>query len=102
MECDLHFTDGITKYVVGFKSGFGSNEKGNTNRLLLVGSMYNYIETESYQCALFVRSVENNHYLTALRNSGVWNVFCGVEAYDRIHTIRQAYCGASQKRGANR
>lgn len=85
LECDLHFTDGITKYVVDFKSGFGSNEKGNTNRLLLVGSMYNYIETESYQCALFVRSVENNHYLTVLRNSGVWNVSCGVETYDRIH-----------------
>ncbi len=42
-----------------FKSSFGSNEKGNTNRLLLVGSVHNYIETESYQCALLVRCVEN-------------------------------------------
>ena len=44
LECDLHFTDGTKKYIVDFKSGFGSNEKGNTNRLLLVGSIYKNIE----------------------------------------------------------
>lgn len=84
LECDLHFTDGISKYVVDFKSGFGSNEKGNTNRLLLVGSIYQNIETENYDCLIFVRSTENNHYLTTLQNSGVWEISCGAATYERI------------------
>lgn len=84
LECDLHFTYGATKYIVDFKSGFGSNEKGNTNRLLLVGSIYQNIETENYRCLIFVRSTENNHYLTTLRNSGVWETSCGTETYSKI------------------
>lgn len=84
LESDLHFTDGRTKYIVDFKSGFGSNEKGNTNRLLLVGSIYKNIETENYKCLIFVRSAENNHYLTTLENSGVWDVSCGIDAYKKI------------------
>ncbi len=84
LECDLHFTDGTTKYVVDFKSGFGSNEKGNTNRLLLVGSIYQNIETENYRCLIFVRSTENNHYLTTLQNSGVWATSCGEDTYNEI------------------
>ena len=85
LECDLHFTDGTTKYIVDFKSGFGSNEKGNTNRLLLVGSIYQNIETENYKCLIFVRSTENNHYLTTLQNSGVWETSCGSDTYSKIH-----------------
>ena len=85
LECDLHFTDGTRKYIVDFKSGFGSNEKGNTNRLLLVGSIYKNIEEEDYQCMIFVRSTENNHYLTTLQNSGVWDTSCGVDTYNKIH-----------------
>lgn len=84
LECDLHFTDGTTRYVVDFKSGFSSNEKGNTNRLLLVGSIYKNIETENFCCLIFVRSTENNHYLTTLQNSGVWSTSCGLETYERI------------------
>lgn len=84
LECDLHFTYGTNKYVVDFKSGFGSNEKGNTNRLLLVGSIYQNIEAEKYKCLIFVRSSENNHYLTTLQNSGVWEISCGVDTYERI------------------
>lgn len=84
LECDLHFTDGTTKYIVDFKSGFGSNEKGNTNRLLLVGSIYKNIETEKYKCLIFVRSTENNHYLTTLQNSSVWNTYCGTNTYNEI------------------
>ena len=72
-----------------FKSGFGSNEKGNTNRLLLVGSIYNNIETEDYQCMIFVRQAENNHYLTTLQNSGVWETSCGSKTYQKI----QQYTG---------
>ena len=89
LECDLHFTDGQKKYVVDFKSGFGSNEKGNTNRLLLVGSIYRNIDTENYQCMLFVRQAENNHYLTTLQNSGIWDTSCGVSTYQKI----QQYTG---------
>lgn len=85
LECDLHFEDGDIKYVVDFKSGFGSNEKGNTNRLLLVGSIYRNIETELYRCLIFVRSTENNNYLTTLSSSGLWDTTCGVDAYTRIH-----------------
>lgn len=84
LECDLHFTDGANKYIVDFKSGFGSNEKGNTNRLLLVGSIYQNIETDNFKCLIFVRSTENNHYLTTLQNSGVWEISCGVGTYERI------------------
>jgi len=40
LELDLHFSINDQKYVVDFKSGFGSNEKGNTNRLLLVATIY--------------------------------------------------------------
>lgn len=85
LECDLHFTDGTTKYVVDFKSGFGSNEKGNTNRLLLVGSIYKNIEQENYQCMIFVRSTDNNHYLATLENSGVWQTSCGIDTYKKIY-----------------
>ena len=74
LALDLHFTLGESRYVVDFKSGFGSNEKGNTNRLLLVASVYRNIEPEDYRCILLVRSDENNHYLETLRNSGLWEV----------------------------
>jgi hypothetical protein len=84
LECDLHFTDGQTKYVVDFKSGFGSNEKGNTNRLLLVGSIYQNIEDVDYKCLIFVRSTDNNHYLQTLQNSGVWETSCGNDTYAKI------------------
>jgi hypothetical protein len=84
LECDLHFTDGQTKYVVDFKSGFGSNEKGNTNRLLLVGSIYQNIEDVDYKCLIFVRSTDNNHYLQTLQNSGVWETSCGNDTYVKI------------------
>lgn len=83
LECDLHFTDGNTKYVVDFKSGFGSSEKGNTNRLLLVGAIYKGME-QNYKCMLFVRSEQNNHYLKTLENSGAWSASCGNETYNRI------------------
>jgi hypothetical protein len=83
LELDLHFSHNQQKYVVDFKSGFGSNEKGNTNRLLLVASIYKNLN-ESYECLLFVRAEENNSYFNTLRNSGIWSAFCGSEAYAKI------------------
>lgn len=88
LQLDLHFEDGKDKYVVDFKSGFSSNEKGNTNRLLLVASIYKILE-EGHKCLLFVRSSEekNNHYLQTLKKSGLWTVYCGAETYDKIKEV---------------
>ncbi len=86
LELDLHFRIGEKRYNVDFKSGFQSNEKGNTNRLLLVASIYKNILSENNECMLFVRANEadNNHYLQTLKNSGIWGVYCGSKTYDQI------------------
>lgn len=86
LELDLHFQINKARYVVDCKSGFGSNEKGNTNRLLLVASVYKNIELEDYRCLILVRSKEdeNNHYLQTLKNSALWEVSCGAEAYLKV------------------
>ncbi len=84
LELDLHFIFAGNKYVVDFKSGFGSNEKGNTNRLLLVASIYHNLE-EGYVPLIFVRSPENNNYFNTLKYSGIWSAFSGDETYDEIH-----------------
>lgn len=88
LSLDLHFDDGESRYVVDFKSGFSSNEKGNTNRLLLVASVYKLLE-ENYKCVLFVRSSEdqNNHYLQTLKNSELWSVYCGDETHQQIKNL---------------
>jgi hypothetical protein len=85
LELDLHFSHNDQKYVVDFKSGFGSNEKGNTNRLLLVATIYQNLD-ENYKCLLFVRAEENNSYFNTLKNSGIWEAYCGNEAYEKIKT----------------
>jgi hypothetical protein len=85
LELDLHFEKGGKKYVVDFKSGFGSNEKGNTNRLLLVATAYDILD-EDYKCVMLVRSPEdeNNQYFQILKNSGIWEAYCGNDAYEQI------------------
>ena len=85
MELDLHFESAGQKVVVDFKSGFGSNEKGNTNRLLLVATIYKNL-ADSYKCLLLVRSAEdsNNNYFKVLKTSGIWDAYCGDEAYTRM------------------
>ena len=84
LELDLHFIYNNQKFVVDFKSGFGSNEKGNTNRLLLVASIYQNLE-ENYKCMIFVRADENNHYFQTLKNSGIWDAFSGADAYNQMN-----------------
>lgn len=84
LELDLHFIFEGKKYVVDFKSGFGSNEKGNTNRLLLVASVYQNLE-ENYEPLIFVRASENNNYFNRLKNSGIWSAFSGSETYDELY-----------------
>jgi len=85
LELDLHFEQNDQRFVVDFKRGFGSNEKGNTNRLLLVASIYKNLE-ENYRCLLLVRAEEdrNNNYFQTLKNSGIWEAYCGNETYAKI------------------
>lgn len=79
---DLHFEQKGIHYNCDFKSGFSSNEKGNTNRLLLVASIYAALG-ENEKTILFVRQPENenNHYLQTLKNSPYWEVYCADECY---------------------
>lgn len=79
---DLHFEQDGIHYNCDFKSGFSSNEKGNTNRLLFVASIYNSLG-EIEKTILFVRQPEddNNHYLQTLKNSPYWDVYCANDGY---------------------
>lgn len=80
---DLHFEQDGIRYNCDFKSGFSSNEKGNTNRLLLVASIYNSLG-KIEKTLLFVRQAEdeNNHYLQTLKKSPYWEVYCADDSYD--------------------
>lgn len=86
LDLDLHFSQNGVNYNCDFKSGFSSNEKGNTNRLLLVASIYRSVG-DNEKTILFVRQNEeqNNHYLQILKNSQYWEVFCANEAYREIY-----------------
>lgn len=67
--------------IVDFKSGFGSNEKGNTHRLLTVANAYKFIDPNA-KCYLLVRQTENNNYLQVLANSNLWDVKVNKDAYN--------------------
>lgn len=85
LALDLHFEKDGIKYNVDYKSGFSSNEKGNVNRLLMVGSIYDSLNN-NYTNMIFVRQKEdqNNNYLRRLKNSPYWNVYCFDETYKKI------------------
>lgn len=85
LDLDLHFEQDGIHYNCDFKSGFSSNEKGNTNRLLLVGSIYQSLG-ENEKTLLFVRQEEeqNNHYLQILKNSPYWDCYCANECYSKM------------------
>jgi hypothetical protein len=88
LELDLHFELAGKKSNIDLKSGFGSNEKGNTNRLLMVATIYQNLEL-GYSNYLLVRAPEdrNNHYFRTLRDCGVWQAFCGEEAYAQMYAF---------------
>ncbi len=88
LELDLHVVKDGTKICIDLKSGFGSNEKGNMNRLRWVATIYQNLEA-GYKCILLVRAPEdqNNNYFRTLRDSGVWEAHCGAEAYARIRDL---------------
>jgi hypothetical protein len=82
--CEL----GSRRYVIDFKSGFGSNEKGNTERLLTVAKIYRLLP-EPHTCVLAVRSEEDegNNYLKVLKASKLWTVYCGGDAYEFMKSL---------------
>lgn len=88
LALDLHFEQAGIHYNCDFKSGFSSNEKGNTNRLLLVASIYNSLG-DIEKTLLFVRQSEdeNNHYLQTLKNSPYWDVYCADDCYAAIKSF---------------
>lgn len=73
-------------HIIDFKSGFGSNEKGNTLRLLAVGRAYK-IWDSNVELLFLVRQNENNNYLELIKRSNIWNVFCGIDAYSKIDQL---------------
>lgn len=85
LSLDMHIEYNNMKINVDFKSGFNSNEKGNTNRLLTVGSIYDKIYSNNKNIILVrAEEDENNHYLRTLSNSSIWEVYCGENTYNKI------------------
>jgi hypothetical protein len=84
-EDEVFSVNGIP-HIVDFKSGFGSNEKGNTLRLIAVGRAYK-LWNPSTKLYLLVRQEDNNNYLNVIRRSGLWEVCCADEAYKKIDDL---------------
>jgi len=87
-EDEVFTVDGLP-HVIDFKSGFGSNEKGNMLRLQTVGNAYR-IWNHNTRLLLLVRQEQNNNYLRVLRRLGLWEVHTGDQAYKQV----SAFTGA--------
>lgn len=74
------------RHVIDFKSGFGSNEKGNMLRLQAVGNAYRKYDPNT-SLLLLVRQNINNNYLDVLRKGNIWEVHTGNNAYKKIHDL---------------
>jgi len=88
VEDEVFTVKGIP-HVIDFKSGFGSNEKGNMLRLQTVGRAYRIWNNET-RLLLLVRQDDNNNYLKVLRKSDLWSVYTGDAAYQQITEITGA------------
>lgn len=86
MKEDEVFSVAGRPHVVDFKSGFGSNEKGNMLRLDAVGRAYR-IWNHQTRLMLLVRQNVNNNYLEVLRRTGLWEVYTGDAAYDQMAAL---------------
>jgi hypothetical protein len=89
MNEDEVFNVGDIPHVIDFKSGFGSNEKGNMQRLQTVGKAYR-IWNHQTRLLLLVRQEENNNYLNVLRRAGLWEVHTGTKAYEQVSALTGA------------
>jgi hypothetical protein len=89
MNEDEVFHVGGIPHVIDFKSGFGSNEKGNMLRLQTVGKAYR-IWNHQTRLLLLVRQEENNNYLNVLRRAGLWEVHTGTKAYEQVSELTGA------------
>lgn len=89
INLDLHFKKKDIHYVIDFKAGFKSNEKGNTNRLLSVAAIYkDWLIDETYIPILLVRTTKGgNNYLEKLKKSPLWEVYQGKQTYDQVHKL---------------
>lgn len=87
-EDEVFEVDGIP-HVIDFKSGFGSNEKGNMLRLQTVGRAYKLWNLNT-RLLLLVRQSANNNYLRVLENAGLWEVHTSDNAYNRISELTGA------------
>jgi hypothetical protein len=76
-------------HIIDFKSGFGSNEKGNTLRLIAVGRAYRHWD-QNVNLLFLVRQNENNNYLETIRRSNLWAVHCGDDAYRKVDELTDA------------
>lgn len=86
MKEDEVFAVNGVPHVIDFKSGFGSNEKGNTLRLLTVGRTYK-LWNPNTKLFFLVRQEVNNNYLNVIKRSKLWEVQCGAEAYKIIDEL---------------
>ncbi|NZD64917.1 hypothetical protein HX900_27975 [Rhizobium sp. WYCCWR 11290] len=93
MNEDEVFTIDGKLHVIDFKSGFGSNEKGNTLRLLAVGRAYKLYDPD-VELLFLVRQKQNNNYLNRIRTSNLWGVFTGVDAYEKIDELTGSHISA--------
>lgn len=89
MKEDEVFRKADIPHVIDFKSGFGSNEKGNMLRLLTVGRAYRIWDNNT-KLMLLVRQDENNNYLKVLLRSKLWEVYTGADTYKKIEEITGA------------
>lgn len=86
MREDEVFSVDAVPHVIDFKSGFGSNEKGNMLRLQTVGRAYRLWNLNT-KLLLLVRQADNNNYLRVLQSTGLWSVFTGDAAYNVISEL---------------
>jgi hypothetical protein len=87
-EDEVFEVDGVP-HVIDFKSGFGSNEKGNMLRLQTVGRAYKLWNLNT-RLLLLVRQSANNNYLKVLEKIGLWEVHTGDNAYNLIAELTGA------------
>lgn len=84
-EDEVFTLDGVP-HVIDFKSGFGSNEKGNMLRLVTVGRAYKLWDSRT-KLLFLVRQEQNNNYLNVIKRANLWSVHCGDAAYDQIDLL---------------